>query len=220
MLHYHHENNFNINCHWKPIRVCLCFFFWLWSISLYIIYNWYIYSRWSFCRSFSCFANQPDLKEKIITLWTNYLGLVVFYSVINKIDKFFYFILCISFCYADVLSITTFNNETLIISREEDHINYGLSYPVTYEFHIPQDATDLYAYRKYQTYQDWNLIDIKTANDFFNGIEAVRFDYTENIAYVSAYFSSFSDSIFIQIVNSDNNRVDASFNKITNLIKW
>lgn len=90
-----------------------------------------------------------------------------------------------------------------------------MSYPITYEFHIPQGATDLYVYRKYQTYHDWDLIDIKTADDFFNGIEAVRFDYTENIAYVSTYFSSFSDSIFIQIVNNDNNRVDVSFNKIS-----
>ena len=59
------------------------------------------------------------------------------------------------------------------------------------------------------------MIDIKTADDFFNGIEAVRFDFTENIAYASTYFSYFSDCIFIQIVNGDNNSVDASFNKIS-----
>ena len=66
---------------------------------------------------------------------------------------------------------------------------------MTYEFNIPTGSSDLISYRKFKSEQEWSQITAKTQNDFFNGIEAVRFDYGENIAYVSIGFSDFSDSI-------------------------
>ena len=51
----------------------------------------------------------------------------------------------------------------------------------------------------------------KTAEDFFNGIEAVRFDYDENTAYVSVGFSEFSDSIYIKLTDNDGNNIDATY---------
>ena len=93
----------------------------------------------------------------------------------------------------DTVSILNFNtgvqNEVIISVDSQIHIDYGLSYPITYEFDIPQGSENLNAYRKYRSSQDWNLIDEKTDDDFFNGIEAVRFDYNEKKAYVSVAFS-------------------------------
>ena len=116
-------------------------------------------------------------------------------------------------------SILTINidaqNEVIVSVDSQIHIDYGLSYPITYEFDIPQGLENLNAYRKYRSAQDWNLIDEKTDDDFFNGIEAVRFDYNENIAYISVGFSIISDSIFIRIVNSTNENINASYMRMS-----
>ena len=116
-------------------------------------------------------------------------------------------------------SILTINidaqNEVIVSVDSQIHIDYGLSYPITYEFDIPQGLENLNAYRKYRSSQDWNLIDEKTDDDFFNGIEAVRFDYNENIAYISVGFSIISDSIFIRIVNSTNENINASYMRMS-----
>ena len=111
-------------------------------------------------------------------------------------------------------SILTINidaqNELIVSVDSQIHIDYGLSYPITYEFDIPQGLENLNAYRKYRSSQDWNLIDEKTDDDFFNGIEAVRFDYNEKKAYVSVAFSVISDTIFIKIENNTDVNVNAS----------
>jgi len=99
----------------------------------------------------------------------------------------------------------------IIITNSQAHIDYGLSYPVTYEFSIPQDSQNLYAYLKYKNSQDWNLIFEKSKDDFFNGIEAVRFDYDENKAYVSVGFSVVSDTIYIKIENNIDQNVNATY---------
>ena len=51
----------------------------------------------------------------------------------------------------------------------------------------------------------------KTSEDFFNGIDVVRFDYAENKAYVSIAFSDLSDSIFILITDEYENSVNAIY---------
>ena len=67
-------------------------------------------------------------------------------------------------------------NETVISVDSQVHIDYGLSYPVTYEFYIPLESTSLRSYRKFHANQDWTLMEEKTENDFFNVVNAVRFD--------------------------------------------
>ena len=97
-----------------------------------------------------------------------------------------------------IITVVNNINQTMVITDSLAHIDYGLTYPVTYEFGIPQGSENLNVYRKYNASQDWFLIDEKTSNDFFNGIEAVRFDYDGNIAYVSVGFSILSDTIYIK----------------------
>ncbi len=102
-------------------------------------------------------------------------------------------------------------NETVISLDSQIHIDYGLSYPITYEMNIPLESSNLRTYLKFQADQDWVLMEEKTENDFFNGIDAVRFDYEEGIAYVSIGFSDDSDSIFIKIADNNDNNVESYY---------
>ena len=118
-------------------------------------------------------------------------------------NKYFFIVLLVGAWYVKASAV--------IIANSQAHIDYGLSYPVTYEFSIPQNSQNLYAYRKYKNSQDWNLIDEKSKDDFFNGIEAVRFDYEEYKAYVSVGFSVVSDTIYIKIKNNTDQNVNATY---------
>jgi len=77
------------------------------------------------------------------------------------------------------------------------HNDYGFSYPVTYKFRIPVDVNNLKVSRKNNLLDSWKEISIKTKEDFFNGVDAVRFDYSANLAYVSVSFGSDSDDIYL-----------------------
>jgi len=114
-----------------------------------------------------------------------------------------------------VITVKNNINQVMVIADAQAHIDYGLTYPVTYEFSIPQNSEKLNVYRKYKDSQDWNLVEEKTSNDFFNGIEAVRFDYDGNIAYVSVGFSILSDTIYIKIENNINENINAPFKRIS-----
>ena len=87
----------------------------------------------------------------------------------------------------------------IIAIDAQAHIDYGLAYPVTYEFIIPAGSDNLQSYRRFQATQDWSQMVEKTAEDFFNGIEAVRFDYDDNTPFVYIGFSEYSASIFIKL---------------------
>ena len=71
-----------------------------------------------------------------------------------------------------ILSIYNENrNETTITIDTQTHIDYGLAYPVTYEFMIPAESSDLQSYRRFQTTQNWAQMVEKTTEDIFNGID-------------------------------------------------
>jgi len=92
------------------------------------------------------------------------------------------------------------------------HNNYGCAYPVTYIFDIPTDMENLKVYKFDGS--DWILIPNKTRGEIQNGIEAARFNYTEDKAYISVAFPNSSDSFIIDIVDENNESINASFNDI------
>ena len=94
------------------------------------------------------------------------------------------------------------------------HNDYGLTYPITYEFSLSPDASNLKAYRKYTEYGIWAWIPEKTGSDFFNGIEAVRFDYANSKAYISIAFDEVGDNIFLKITDELENSIDATYGKV------
>jgi peptidoglycan/xylan/chitin deacetylase (PgdA/CDA1 family) len=94
------------------------------------------------------------------------------------------------------------------------HQEYGLAYPVTYKFVIPAGSTNLVAYQKHLQGATWIPFIEKTSSDFFNGIEAIRFDYTANEAYVSVGFDSTSDDIFLRVTDWTGQPVNIQFQGI------
>ena len=105
-------------------------------------------------------------------------------------------------------------NETVISVHHQVHMDYGLAYPMTYEFDIPSENNDQVVSVRYRSEDEWTEMVEKTSNDFFNGIEAVRFDHGINRAYVSVGFSSISDSIFIMF-HDEGTPINVTFDKMS-----
>lgn len=83
--------------------------------------------------------------------------------------------------------------------NETSHLNYGVSYPITHVFDIPSDWTSGYVYYRYSTTQPWALMTNKNREEFFNGINASRFDFTSHKAYVSVGFNNVSHNIYLHL---------------------
>jgi hypothetical protein len=81
------------------------------------------------------------------------------------------------------------------------HQRYGLYYPVTYMFQIPGGSSNLSAQYRYNQADNWSSLTVQSSADFFNGINAARFDYTNNVAFLSVAFSSASDVIYLRVLN-------------------
>ena len=110
------------------------------------------------------------------------------------------------------ISVNNFGNNIFSISVDPQlHYDYGLAYPVTYKFSLPPVIKELKAYKKYSFNQNWVKVPEKTSNDFFNGIEAARFDYTNNNAFLSISFSNLTDTIYLKITDNSDNNVSLNF---------
>jgi hypothetical protein len=108
-------------------------------------------------------------------------------------------------------------NEMQVVIDHEAHQLFGLYYPVTYEFGIPGGASNLTAqYRLSQSGSgsSWTNLDTKTSSDFFNGVNAARFDYANNIAYLSVAFPLTSDVIYLRVLDGANQPVPLTFIEI------
>ena len=82
------------------------------------------------------------------------------------------------------------------------HNDYGLTYPSTYEFLIPSRySSGLNVYKRYTDTQEWQHVSEKKNADFFNGLEAARFDYSNNKVYVSVGFDDISDKIQLKLTD-------------------
>jgi len=88
-----------------------------------------------------------------------------------------------------------------------DRQYYGAKYPVTYVFDIPPSWTNAYAKFRFRETDSWTTMENKTSSDFFNGINAVRFDFSNHKAYVSIGFDNASNEIFLQILPQDSQPV-------------
>ena len=67
---------------------------------------------------------------------------------------------------------------------------WGLQYPATYVFQVTECSADAAVKRRDAAKGAWTALPQKTADEFFNGIECVRFDRAQQQAYVSVGFQS------------------------------
>jgi len=93
------------------------------------------------------------------------------------------------------------------------HIDYGCSYPVTYVFNISTESKNLKAYKCGG--DNWTLLPNKNQSEIQNGIEAARFDYTSNKAYISVAFPDEFDVLILKITDENDTIVDTIYDGIT-----
>jgi len=132
---------------------------------------------------------------------------------------FFYFCLVSStFAHNGVQLATSIssNNEFIVVIDHALHMQFGCLYPLTYQIEIPPGSGSLRAFEQHQLSNSaWVQLAEKTSADAFNAIEAVRFDYANNRAYVSAAFTGASDSLILKIVDASNTPVSITFGGIS-----
>jgi hypothetical protein len=107
------------------------------------------------------------------------------------------------------------NNEIVSVVDNKFHFDYGLIYPITYQIGLSENRSNLRAFTRESKEKDWIKLEEKTTDDFFNGIDAVRFDYENAKAFISVTFAQLSDSIFIKIVNEFGEAEEILYNNIT-----
>ena len=108
------------------------------------------------------------------------------------------------------------NKEFIVVIDHALHFQFGCLYPMTYQIDVPSGSSGLKALEEHQISNSaWVQLEEKTSADTFNAIEAVRFDYTNNRAYVSAAFSGASDSLILKIVDASNNPVSIAYGGIS-----
>lgn len=103
------------------------------------------------------------------------------------------------------------NEELSVAVNPQIHRDYGLIYPMTYQIAIPAGSSDLRAWRKHVAAELWSPIAEKNSEEFFNGVEAVRFDYVNHLAYLSVAFGAATDSIYLKIANAAGQNVPLDY---------
>jgi hypothetical protein len=93
-------------------------------------------------------------------------------------------------------------SEFEIVIDATAHGIYGLWYPVTYIFELPIGAAELNAQYRSDVGQAWQNLPSYAAGDFFNGINAARFDYANRRAYLSVGFESTSDRLYLRVLDN------------------
>ena len=109
-------------------------------------------------------------------------------------------------------SLPELNSDLWEITVDSDqHNNYGLGYPVTYVFVIPSGVTAGKVYYKFSPEGSYEQLVEKTSDDFFNGINAIRFDFAGDRAYVSIAFAATSDKIYLKFTDGDDSPINVGF---------
>lgn len=142
-------------------------------------------------------------------------------------SSLFIFVLLLPIISAISLQNVTFSTQNLsiIFGNEQEecykitidanaHEKYGLGYPITYKFSIPSSLSNAKAYYKYSEQETWKEIPIREGTEIFNGVEAVRFDYKTNFAYVSISFDDVSNDIFLKITDENEANQEITFQEI------
>lgn len=90
--------------------------------------------------------------------------------------------------------------------------NYGFYYPVTFTFTIPSGSSGLKAVYRYAP-PTWIALTEKNKGDDFNGIDCVRFDYTNNKAYVSVGFKGHTQ-LNVEVTSGSGFAIETSFDGV------
>ncbi len=99
------------------------------------------------------------------------------------------------------------SGELVIAIQPEFHTRWGFLYPMTYQVGLPAGSSSLKVEEKYSSGGMWTRVPDKTSADHFDAVEAARFDYPLNQAFVSSAFSPTSDSLFLRITDQNDKMI-------------
>jgi len=102
-----------------------------------------------------------------------------------------------------------------LVINPYQHQDYGFSYPVTYSFYLEEKENSIQVYKKYHCDDSWISVESKISSDFFNGVEAFRYQKHKNMIYTSVAFGSDSDTLFLKFVNDREEEVKVLYQGIT-----
>ena len=98
---------------------------------------------------------------------------------------------------------------TFTISIDQDKWQkWGFQYPVTYVFRLSAIPPNVEVERRDRASEPWTPLEKKTAADFFNGVECVRFDAARNEAQVSVGFRT-SNTIELRFAGAGSAEFDS-----------
>jgi hypothetical protein len=84
---------------------------------------------------------------------------------------------------------------------------FGLTYPLTYTFHIPSGSSGMQGLYRYRLTDAWTPLPTYPSSALFNGVAAARFDCPNNLAYLSVPFPLASSSVFLRVVDAQGTEV-------------
>lgn len=101
------------------------------------------------------------------------------------------------------INVTTYNNEQIIArinASEADRNRYGLSYPLTYEFYLPELWQYAFAFYNDTSTENYTAMTEKTSNDYWNGIDAYRQNTIERSIFISKSLPQNYSQFYLKIV--------------------
>ena len=134
------------------------------------------------------------------------------------LESMFTLVAMCSFGFAQEAAVVTImpgaDNHMSVVIDPQIHQDYGVTYPLTYEFSLPQGASGLRAYKRHSSAAEWIQLPDMTSDDFFNAVEVVRFEYASGRALVSVGFAAVSDTICLKVTDSLGQNAPITFNRI------
>lgn len=113
------------------------------------------------------------------------------------------------------LTVTLASDHGVILNVDPAlHQRYGLAYPVTYILQVSNDEAGLRAWIRSDSVSAWTPLTERVAGDFFNGVDAVRFDHEAHLAYVSATLSPTSDALHIRVTTASGTPVPITYDGV------
>ncbi|MBC8193151.1 MAG: hypothetical protein H8E18_12275, partial [FCB group bacterium] len=133
-----------------------------------------------------------------------------------KLNQLLYFLICIALALsvqAQQKLICTINSDQSVTIKVDStiHQDYGLSYPLTYQFSVPSTVSSLRAFKRYSVEDPWSEVPERAAGSSFNGVEVFRYDDLADMAYVSVTLADDSDSLFLKIEDASNTIVSVDY---------
>jgi hypothetical protein len=103
----------------------------------------------------------------------------------------------------------------VLVVDHQFHQDYGLQYPITYQFAITDEYASISVFKKAKMQDQWEMIPTQSDISFFNAVEALRISENKQYAYLSVSFYNISDTLFLYLTDQQQQPLAANYIGIT-----